>query len=120
MKVSNNKGGMLLYTIIMTTVISFVCATLVAIGLNQVITSEMGCKRIEAIQLSRAGLEYIYDMLFSATPDELVAGGTINDDGDGTYSTSLAGYSNVSIEINPIGTDDPMGVNYRIEVITEY
>lgn len=107
MKIKDTSGGMLLYAIIVSMVISFTCAALTAVSLNQSIITEREIARKQAANLVRAGFEYAYDQL---------GRGIVN--GPGTIN--LPGYNNVSITISNRQSGDPAGINYRIVVNTEY
>lgn len=107
MKIKDTSGGILLYAIIVSMVISFTCATLAALSLNQSVMTEREIQRKQAANLVRAGFEYAYDQLQS---------GNIT----GPYTATLPGHNNVNIIISNRQSTDPAGVNYRIEVSTSY
>lgn len=105
MRFGDSSGGMLLYVIITAMVISFTCATIVMLALNQCKIAEMGKMRIEAYQLVRAGFEYAYSQL---------SNGAIT-----TVPTTLYLPDNSNVEITI--DNDASGIsNYRIDVRMEY
>jgi hypothetical protein len=99
MKTNNSSGGMLLYTIITTMVVSLIAVTFVLISLNRYRIADNECKRQEAIQLAKAGFVYVYEQLANGVPLAEV-------------SMQLPGHPEVIVNIdNP----DPTGISaYRI------
>lgn len=63
MKLTNNKAGALLLTIIASMLISFTCASLAVLSLNQSMLIENEIKRKTALNAIRAGYEYAYNRL---------------------------------------------------------
>lgn len=102
MKTYSDSGAMLLYAVITSMVISFICVTIVMLMLNQNIIAENEVKRTEAYHLARAGLEYAYEMLGSGL----------------AVPTNLPNHPEVNIEVL---TPDPDGIsNSKVSVTVEY
>jgi hypothetical protein len=100
MRIKDSSGGMLLFTIISTMVISLIAATLVIVSLNHYRIADNECKRQEAIQLAKAGFVYAYDLMASGTSAVDIP-------------QTLPGHPEVMITVSP----DFTGVSaYRIRV----
>jgi len=112
MNLKSNSAGMLLFTIVACLVMSFTCATLATLILNQGVMIENEIKRKEAMNIARAGYEYAYDLLCH---DETVPSSvTITSASGADYTVNIS-------RVVPSSGDDDYGVSdYRIEVDVEY
>lgn len=112
MNLRSNSAGMLLFTIVACLVMSFTCATLATLILNQGVMIENEIKRKEARNIARAGYEYAYDLLCN---DLTVPGSLTIVGADGcSYIVNIS-------QVAPSITDDDYGISdYRIEVTVDY
>ncbi len=112
MKFTDNKGGMLLFTVVATLVMSFTCATLATLMLNERLLIDQEIKRKEAMNIARAGMEYAYDLM----NEELTVPSSME-------ITSAAGtvYTvNLAVVAPSLGDDDYGVSDYRIDATVEY
>jgi hypothetical protein len=116
--IGNNLGGLLLLTIITSMLMSFICVTLTAVCLNQSIITQKEIERKSAINLTRAGFEYISNLLYY-TPVDVLVQGTGWSNNAGVYSTTLPGHNDVTISLMP-NANNQINVPWRIEVKKMY
>jgi hypothetical protein len=99
---------MLLYATITAFVISFVCVTLIMLTMHQYKITDAECKRKEAMQWVKAGIEYAHYLCSTGAVTSV------------PYTTTLPDNSDVEVLIDSPASGDPPGVTYRIQIDATY